>query len=175
MRLSRISILAACAAFLLVSAGCAAEPSAPSPDVAPSASAPQQPASDEGSDAEAPAGSAEVTIPAGAYAAHADFPFPVPEGWAVLDPFTEGKLGKDVSIDGSVEYPGDAKAAAGTYLDVLNAAGFDAYTYGPGELTNQASLAAEGVIGGVAYVAILNFDVHADGYQRVSITITEDD
>lgn len=120
-------------------------------------------------------GTSEISIPSGAYAASAEFPFPVPEGWSILDPFVEGKLGKDISMDGSIEYPGDAKDAAATYLDLLKAAGFDAYTYGPGELTNQASLAAEGMISGTSYTAILNFDTHADGLQRVSITAVEDD
>lgn len=113
----------------------------------------------------------ETTIPDGARAASAEFPFPVPEDWAELEPFTEEKLGKDITMSGGFEYPGDAKTAAAHYQQLLIAAGFDAYPYGPGELTNQASIAAEGVVNGEMRIAILNFDVFADGYQRVVITV----
>lgn len=176
MRKYRYSSYVVGAAFLIFLAGCASEPAATDTesqvadagDVQPS-TAEQEPETDTDT------ASSETTIPAGAYAASADFPFPVPEGWAVLYPFTEGTLGKDVSMDASVEYPGDAKEAAATYLSILTAAGFDANTYAPGELTNQASLVAKGRINDTAYTTLLNFDVHADGLQRVSITAVEDD
>lgn len=121
------------------------------------------------------AGTADISIPDGAYAASGNLLFPIPEGWNELEPLTEGKLGKDITTSGSVEYPGDAQGDAATYLEVLKAAGFNAYTYAPGELTNKASLAAEGFIDGTEYFAMLNFDEHADGFQRVSITIVEED
>lgn len=159
-------------AFLFTLSGCAPGPMDNGPDAqGPGTGTTQEPAPDQGSDAAA----SDITIPAGAYAASGDLLFPIPDGWAELDPFTEGKLGKDVTTSGSVEYPGDAQEAAATYLAVLKAAGFDAYTYAPGELTNKASLAAEGMINGLPYFALLNFDVHADGYQRVSIIIIEED
>lgn len=166
MRTPRTRLLLVSTALVVALTGCAASPATSNTgDPAPNKSTVEQPNS----------ASSDTVIPAGAYAASDAFPFPIPDGWTILDPFTEGKLGKDVSIDGSVEYPGDAKAAAATYLDLLKAAGFVAYTYAPGEITNQASLAAEGSIDGTDYTAILNFDVHADGLQRVSITIVERD
>lgn len=176
-------LLAVGAVLLLTLTGCAAEPGASSPESqAPSAgsgeqSAPaQEPETAQDPETEGDVNaSAETTIPAGAYAASAEFPFPIPDGWGVIYPFTEGKLGKDVSMDASIEYPGDAKDAAASYLSVLTAAGFEAGTYGPGELTNQASLYAKGRINGISYSAILNFDVHADGLQHVSITAVEND
>lgn len=176
MDTTRTRLLAVSAAFLLMLTGCAPETTTTAPeDASPDTSVTQEQAPSEEESAEPSGEASDITIPAGAYAASADFPFPVPEGWSILEPFVEGTLGKDVSMDGSVEYPGDAKEAAATYLEVLKAAGFDAYVYAPGELTNQASLAAEGSINGTQYTAIINFDVHADGYQRASITAVEED
>lgn len=163
------------AALLLALVGCASDPSGNAPETQVADSSSSQEAPEQSLDTDGEAELAEVTIPAGAYAASAEFPFPVPDGWTILDEFTEGRLGKDVTMDGSIEYPGDAKDAAATYLSVLKEAGFDAYTYAPGEATNQASLAAEGIINDTLYLAILNFDVHADGYQRVSVTAAERD
>lgn len=159
---------------LVLLSGCASEPTdARSAIQTPDTTNEQQADPHRASEGESTNESAETSIPAGAYAASAEFPFPIPDGWEILDPFVEGKLGKDSSMDGSVEYPGDAKDAATTYLTILKDAGFNAYPYGPGELTNQASLAAEGRINDIGYTAILNFDVHADGLQRVSITAVE--
>lgn len=169
-------LVVASSVLLLVLTGCASGASGGAPGTpAADAADTQATASPQSSDSDAATEASEITIPSGAYAASAAFPFPVPEGWAVLDDFVEGTLGKDVTMDGSVEYPGDAKEAAATYLGVLKDAGFDAYTYAPGEITNPASLAAEGVINGTLYLTILNFDVHADGLQRVSITAAERD
>lgn len=189
MRSDHTRLLAAGTALLVALSGCASsadtdDPPAAAPET--SAAAAPVPEATEGGDtdvvdaadgdAEEPAGAdTDTSIPAGAYAAQGEFPFPIPEGWTELDPFTEDTLGKDASMYGSVEYPGDAKDAAAVYLDVLRAAGFDAYAYAPGEMTNQASLAAEGRINGTPYIAILDFDVHADGYQRVSINAVERD
>lgn len=176
MHAHRNRLLVVGIALLLALTGCASNPSSSKPDsqvadTNDTQEIPQQQTPDSEADPQA----SGVTIPAGAYAASAEFPFPVPEGWTVLDEFTEGKLGKDITMDGSVEYPGDAKDAAVIYLNLLKDAGFNAYVYAPGELTNQASLAAEGVINDILYLAILNFDVHADGYQRVSIVAAERD
>lgn len=176
MRAHRINSLIVGAVVLMALSGCASAPA----DVVPLAPSPgtsteQEQAPGQDTDVETDAAASEVTIPSGAYAASGALLFPVPEGWAELDPFEESKLGKDVTVSGSVEYPGDAKDAAATYLAVLKAAGFNAYTYAPGELTNPASLAAEGLIGGIPHFALLNFNVHADGYQRVSIVIVEED
>lgn len=176
MRAHRNRPSAAGIALLLALTGCAFDPSNSAPDTQVADTNKMQETTAEPSpDSEADADASEITVPAGAYAASAEFPFPVPKGWAVLDEFAEGTLGTDVTMNGSIEYPGDAKDAAATYLSLLQDAGFDAYTYAPGEATNQASLAAEGVINGTAYLAILNFDVHADEYQRVSITAAERD
>ncbi|MFC7789401.1 hypothetical protein ACU045_10520 [Microbacterium sp. MAHUQ-60] len=175
MRAQRTTPLAVGIAVLLVLTGCASDGPQSASDATGAATnttheTPQEPRTDSAADVD----STEITIPAGAYAASAEFPFPIPEGWAVLDEFVEGKLGKDITVDGSVEYPGEAKDAAATYLTLLKDAGFDAYTYSPGELTNQASLAADGFINGTRYLTILN-DVHADGKQRVSVTAAEKD
>jgi len=161
--------------LLLALVGCASNPSGDSPETQAADTSSQEAAPEQSLDTDGEVDVAEITIPAGAYAASAEFPFPIPDGWEVLDEFTEGTLGKDITMDGSIEYPGDARDAAATYLSLLKEAGFDAYTYAPGEATNQASLAAEGVINGTLYLAILNFDVHADGYQRVSVTAAERD
>ena len=162
-----IAVLAA-----LSLAGCAATPElAPAEPAEPSVAVGEESTTTDGSDDDAAPAAGETTIPDGARAASPDFPFPVPEDWAELDPFVEEKLGKDITMAGSVEYPGDAKAAAKHYQELLIAAGFDAYPYGPGELTNQASIAAEGTVNGELRIAIINFDVHADGHQRASITV----
>jgi hypothetical protein len=179
MRLRQLPALFIASLAGLALVGCAAMPSIPQ-------TAPNEPDTgvsdetgttdvdtDESSDESA--GGTEITIPDGARAASAEFPFPVPEGWAELGPFAESKLGKDMTMSGSYEYPGDAKVAAAEYMALLTAAGFNAYTYAPGELTNKASIAAEGIINGKPYFALLNFDVHADGYQRVSIIAIEED
>lgn len=168
--------LAVCIVLLFTLTSCASDPSGSAPDAqAAETNHTQEAAPEQSPDTDGAADVGEISIPAGAYAASAEFPFPVPNGWTILDEFTEGTVGGDVTMDGSIEYPGDAKDAAATYLSLLTAAGFDAYTYAPGEATNQASLAAEGVINGILYLAILNFDVHADGYQRVSVTAAERD
>ncbi|MDO5676171.1 MAG: hypothetical protein Q4G35_01550 [Propionibacteriaceae bacterium] len=176
MRTPRTRLLVVSTALIFALTGCAADPATKEPkEPSPNTSTTEQPRENQDSEPQSTPATSDTVIPPGAYAASDAFPFPIPEGWEILDPFTEGTLGKDVSIDGSVEYPGDAKEAAATYLDLLKTAGFDAYTYAPGEITNQASLAAEGNINGTAYTAILNFDVHADGSKRVSITIVEQD
>lgn len=174
MRAPRSKSLAVGIVFLFALSGCASNHSDTTPEVQTAdTSNTQETAPEQSADSEADADVAETTIPAGSYAASTEFPFPVPEGWAVLDEFAEETVGKDTTMYGSIEYPGDAKDAAAMYLDLLKNAAFDAYTYAPGEATNQASLAAEGVINGTLYLTILNFDVHADGYQRVSIHATE--
>src|SRR5690606_8546672 len=147
-----IAVLAA-----LSLAGCAATPElAPAEPAEPSVAVGEESTTTDGSDDDAAPAAGETTIPDGARAASPDFPFPVPEDWAELDPFVEEKLGKDITMAGSVEYPGDAKAAAKHYQELLIAAGFDAYPYGPGELTNQASIAAEGTVNGELRIAIIN-------------------
>lgn len=176
MRTPRTRLLLVGTALIVALTGCASNPAtSETGESGPNASTTEKPREGQDSEPQSTPASSDTVIPPGAYAASEAFPFPIPEGWEILDSFTEGTLGKDVSIDGSVEYPGDAKGAAATYLDLLKTAGFDAYTYAPGELTNQASLAAEGSIDGTVYNAILNFDVHADGLHRVSITIVEQD
>lgn len=87
--------------LLLLVMGCASDPSAHTSEDQPAGTNNAQEATPaEGPDSESDAGAAEITIPAGAYAANAEFPFPIPEGWMVLDEFTAGKLGKDITMDG---------------------------------------------------------------------------
>lgn len=178
MRIHRRPALVAGAILLFALTGCASgAPSAgtdgQAPDTSTSPAAPADAAAPDASGDQASTG-ADIIIPAGAYAASGDLLFPIPDGWAELDPFTPGKLGKDVTTSGSVEYPGDAKESAAIYFGVLEAAGFVVNTYPLGEVTNKASIMAEGMIGGVPHFALLNFNEHADGYQRVSIIIKED-
>lgn len=164
-------LVTALATFSLL--GCAASPSTPAaPPAEPEVELEQEVDAQENADETNGAPGGETSIPTGARAASADFPFPVPADWAELDPFVEEKVGKDITMYGAVEYPGDAKTAAAHYRELLIAAGFDAYPYAPGELTNQASLAAEGVVDGEMRLAIINFDVHADGSQRASIHVS---
>ncbi len=125
----------------------------------------------EGSAAEVPEG----TIAPGAVAASTDFPFPVPEGWEILEPFTLGKLGKTPTMYASVIYPGDAQEAAALYSSLLQASGFTADRSPLGEVTNQASLVASGTVNGQAYTGTMNFDTFADGTQQVAISMSEDD
>ncbi|MGO3147386.1 MAG: hypothetical protein ACTIJ6_06880 [Leucobacter sp.] len=123
---------------------------------------------------DAPEAAAETTIPEGALAASSDFPFPVPEGWDELEPFTEEKIGKDTAMSAVYAHPGDAETAAATYETILKAAGFDAYSHPLGELTNAASLMAEGTVNGVAYAGGLDFDTNSEGVARVRINLTEE-
>lgn len=124
---------------------------------------------DEQSEAGATAG--ETTMPAGAVPASAEFPFPVPEGWAELEAFTQSELGKDPSLTAGYEFPGDAASAATHYLDLLTVAGFTAATYPLGEAVNDASLTVEGTVDGTRYKGMLDFNTHADGKQRVVINL----
>lgn len=118
---------------------------------------------------------AETTIPDGAYAASADFPFPIPEGWEEIYPFTEEEIGKSAAMTAAYSYPGDAESAAATYEDILNSAGFVAYANPVGALTNAASLMVEGVVNGVAYKGPLDFDTDSEGTNRVAINLTVED
>lgn len=117
---------------------------------------------------------AKSTIPDGARAASPDFPFPVPEGWEEMEPFTEEKIGKSVAMSAIYAHPGDAETAANTYSQLLKAAGFDAYSYQLGAVTNDASLMVEGAVNGVAYKGPLDFDTDADGTSRVRINLTQE-
>lgn len=172
-------------AFLLF--GCSSSPSGDTPVPSePSVAAEPSVAEDAGSESEAdeseeaPAqdsGSelAEGSIAVGAVAASAEFPFPVPEGWEVLEPFTADKMGKTPIMYAMVEYPGDAQEAADLYTSLLLASGFSAERYPLGEVVNQASLIASGTINGQSYKGTMDFDVFADGLQKVAINLSEDD
>lgn len=146
----------------------AAQSAEPTADPAPQESE-EAPAKD--SAPEAPEG----TIASGAVAASANFPFPVPEGWAILEPFTPEKIGKTPTMYASVEYPGDAQEAAALYSSLLQESGFTAERYPLGEVTNQASLIASGTVNGQAYTGTMDFDVFADDIQQVAINLSEDD
>lgn len=117
---------------------------------------------------------ADGSIAVGAVAASAEFPFPVPEGWQVLEPFTADKMGKTPIMYAMVEYPGDAKDAADLYISLLQASGFSAERYPLGEVTNQASLIASGTVNGQSYTGTMDFDVFADGLQKVAINLSEE-
>ena len=161
-------------AGLLSLTGCAAEaPVAGSPD--------EQGITDAGQESEATAvesdeaaEGSETTMPPGARPASADFPFPVPEGWPELDPFTEEKLGKNLAMSGSVIYPGDAQSAAATYQQLLQEAGFQIHPHPLGEQVNAASFIVTGRIDGVVYAGGLDFDTDFNGNQRVAINLVED-
>src|SRR5690606_10887312 len=116
-----------------------------------------------------------VTIPAGARAGSADFPFPVPESWAELDSFAEEKVGKDIAMYAAYEYPGEATAAAEHYKSLLSAAGYQVRDDPLGALTNQAALWVEGPVNGEPYHGGITFDSHADGSQRAIIHLTLQD
>lgn len=172
-------------AFLLF--GCSSSPGSDTPVPSePSVAAEPSAADDTDSESEADASQeppaqdsgselAEGSIAVGGVAASAEFPFPVPEGWEILEPFTAGEMGITPIMYAMVEYPGDAKEAADLYTSLLLASGFSAERYLPGEVTNQASLIASGTINGQAYTGTMDFDVFADGLQKVAINLSEDD
>lgn len=116
----------------------------------------------------------DVTIPAGARAASADFPFPVPEDWEELEAFAPMESGMKRGMSGTLRFPGDARTAADHYMDLLNEAGFPADNYLPGEAGNDASLYADGKINGQPYGALINFDTDAAGTPRAIIMLFED-
>lgn len=182
------------ATFALVLAGmlgltsCASDPTDPpaadesgttaeSEDTADAADAAADDSADDAdsADEDAPDAATETTIPAGAYAASADFPFPIPEGWEEIYPFTEEKIGKSAAMTAAYAHPGDAESAAATYEELLSSAGFVAYENPVGALTNAASLMVEGVVNGVAYKGPLDFDTDSEGTNRVAINLTEED
>ncbi|WP_168625639.1 hypothetical protein [Cryobacterium sp. BB307] len=156
--------------------GCASD--APAPADPPPAAAEADKTSDENASsddsAERPAGG-DVTIRTGARAASTEFPFPVPEDWEELEPFTAGKIGKDASMSASYRFPGDARSAADLYMALLNEAGFPTDNYPLGEVVNDASLLGKGYVNGQAYAGIINFATIHDGTQRAVINLVEDD
>lgn len=115
----------------------------------------------------------DSTIPDGAHAATADFPFPIPDGWEEIEPFTEEKIGKSISMSAIYTRPDDATAAADTYSQLLEKAGFEIHANPTGEMVHDASFIAEGVINGVVYKGGLDFDTDANGTARVVINLTE--
>lgn len=127
-------------------------------------------------DASDPAASGDgaESMPDGARPGSADFPFPVPQDWPEQNTFHEDKIGKDISWSGSFVYPGDSQAAAATYRQLLEGAGFIIHPNPLGEVVNEASFIAEGKVNGVAYTGPLDFDVQLGGDQVVSINLTKD-
>lgn len=173
------SIVASLSTAALLLTGCSAtDEETIDPPVAAADSEPtsqEQPASgDDSRDSSTDSASGDVTIPAGARAASPEFPFPVPEDWEELEPFVQDTIGKDVSMSAMYRFPGDARAAADHYMELLNEAGFSTTNYAPGELTNDAALFGEGRINGQAYSGMISFDTDAAGTQRASINLTED-
>jgi hypothetical protein len=118
-------------------------------------------------------GMTDSSIPDGAHAATADFPFPIPDGWEEINPFTEEKIGKSLAMSAVYTRPADAQAAADTYIQLLKNAGFEIHANPTGELVHDASFIAEGVINGVVYKGGLDFDTDANGTARVVINLTE--
>jgi hypothetical protein len=149
--------------------GCAASVPEPAPTSAIDSEAVDQHTTDEES-ADAPA---TTTIPAGARAASADFPFPVPEDWAEHEPFAEEKIGGSAGVYGSLVFPGDAASAAASYQALLRDAGYAVHPHPLGEVTHDAAFIVEGPIDGVAYSGQISFDTIADGTPRVAINLTQ--
>lgn len=116
----------------------------------------------------------EYVMPAGARPASADFPFPVPDGWPELTPFTQDKIGKDISMSATFGHPGDAKAASASYQQLLEKAGYQNHPNPLGEQVHAASFVTKGHVNGTAYSGTLDFDTDASGTQRVVINLTED-
>lgn len=116
---------------------------------------------------------ADSSIPDGAYAATADFPFPIPDGWEERAPFTEEKIGKSLAMSAVYARPDDAQTAADTYRQLLKRAGFEIHANPVGDTVHEASFIVEGVIKGVVYKGGLDFDTGADGTARVVINLTE--
>lgn len=117
---------------------------------------------------------AKSVMPQGAKPGSADFPFPVPQDWTELEPFTEGKLGKDISMAASFGFPEDAISAAEAYQRLLEEAGFEIHPNPLGEQVNDAAFIAKGKVNGANYSGTLDFDADADGTQRVAINLTKD-
>jgi len=129
------------------------------------------PSEEGGDEAEPDAGQA---VPEGARPGSAGFPFPVPVDWEELEPFQVIKIGKDPAMAAAFIYPGDADAAAESYQELLEAAGFTIHPNPLGDVVNAASFIAEGLVDGVAYSGTLDFDEIADGTPRVAINLTAD-
>jgi hypothetical protein len=164
-------------ALLLISliglTGCAtdtAEPGSADP-TGPGESQGQTSPDTETADADKPT---EYVMPAGASPASADFPFPIPDGWPELEPFTEGKIGKDLAMSAVFGHPGDAKAASATYQQLLEKAGYQIHPNPLGEQVHAASFITEGHVDGTAYSGTIDFDTDASGTQRVVINLTVD-
>ncbi|NLE97107.1 MAG: hypothetical protein GX596_03850 [Propionibacterium sp.] len=168
-----ILVVAACALAL---AGCGGESPAPAQEPEPAAAAaepadeePDETPADEVAARDEPAG---TTIPDGAVPASSDFPFPVPEGWALLEPFAEGSIGGSDAVTGILEFPGDAEEAAAHYEALLKSAGYDAYPFALGAVVNDASILVEVEVAGTMYKGGIDFNTHADGFQKAVINLT---
>lgn len=168
--------LAAIAVLLLGAAGltaCATDAPASGLSTPPASSSTQESASSNGGDAVEP-GTSNSVMPEGARPGSAEFPFPVPEDWPELMPFTEEKIGKALGMSASYEHPGDATSAAETYRQLLEKAGFDVHPNPLGEQVHAASIIAKGDIEGVDYSGTLDFDTDAENTPRVVINLTQD-
>lgn len=163
-------------ACLLGASACTADTSAPPPATEASATTTTEgDSSPAPSDADSsPAPAAADVMPEGARPASTDFPFPVPEGWTELYPFTEEKIGKDLAMSGAFEFPGDAATASATYSQLLEEAGFEIHPNPLGEQVHAASFVVKGTVQGVAYAGTLDFDTDAEGTQQVAIDLPED-
>lgn len=137
---------------------------------------PVTPESKDSDEAEQPGTSAEreYTMPDGARPGSTDFAFPVPKDWPELVPFAEEKIGKDLAMSASFEFPGDAKSAAAAYKQLLEQAGYEIHPNPLGEQVHDASFIAKGQVGGVDYAGTLDFNTDAAGTQDVMINLTED-
>src|SRR5690554_1260596 len=98
MKQRMLQLLGATALIALLS-GCGENPSGPTTTPNTSDSTPSAEPTTGTTDNNSSSGqnAQEVSIPAGARAASADFPFPVPEGWDEIEAFTEEKVGKSVA------------------------------------------------------------------------------
>ncbi|MDO5734936.1 MAG: hypothetical protein Q4P15_00510 [Propionibacteriaceae bacterium] len=113
-------------------------------------------------------------MPEGAQPASDEFPFPVPEGWGELEPFAEEKVGGDMRMFASYEFPGDVTAADAAYRALLARAGYAVSANPLMEITNDAAFTVQGPVNGDAYTGSVAFDTDADGVQRANIDLQKD-
>lgn len=173
MRPNRFMGIIFSAVVLVALAGCGSEASSPNAETTV-----ERERSTNGDSAtsgdDADAGGTETTIPSGARAGSDSFPFPVPEDWIEIDPFTEGKIGGSMGMSASYEFVGDAETTATSYEDLLRTAGFVIHPNPLGAAVNDASFIVEGTVNGDKYKGTIDFSTIADGTPRAAINLQQD-
>jgi len=160
-------------AIALLLAGCAAEPGTTAPAVEPPASSDNDMNTTEPEKTDSGTDSGTTTMPPGARPASDEFPFPVPEGWREIAPFTEEKIGKKLAMTALYEFPGDAESAAATYKALLDSAGYSLQPNLIGEVVHDATFIVEGPVAGTRYSGGIDFDTMADGVQTAVIHLVK--